>query len=155
MLLEIVKTLILFARLFLNMQPKARSSKNTNARQKIVRAFFFTVGTISLVLGAVGIVLPVLPTTPFLLLALGCFFRSSERMTRWMLHNKYFGKYIRNYKEGKGIPLKTKVIALTILWVTIIYSAFFIIPVLIVQIILVTIATAVTLHLYRLPTYRP
>ena len=133
------------------MQLKSKSSKSTS--QKIVRAFFFTVGTISLILGAIGIVLPVLPTTPFLLLALACYLRSSEKMTYWILHNKYFGKYIRNYKEGKGIPLKTKLVALTILWVTIIYSAFFIIPILIVQIILFVIATAVTIHLFILPTY--
>ena len=128
------------------------TAKETKASQKLVRAFFFVAGTVSLVLGAVGIVLPVLPTTPFLLLALACYLRSSERMTHWMLNNKYFGKYIRNYKEGKGIPLKTKLFALTILWATIVFSTFFIIPMLIVQIILFAVAAAVTIHLARLPT---
>ena len=71
-----------------------------------------------------------------------------------MLDNKYFGKYIKNYREGKGIPLKTKLLALTILWTTIVFSAFFIIPLLIVQIILFAVAVAVTIHLARLPTYR-
>jgi len=136
------------------MPHEPETAKETKASQKLVRAFFFVAGTVSLILGAVGIVLPVLPTTPFLLLALACYLRSSERMTHWMLNNKYFGKYIRNYKEGKGIPLKTKLFALTILWATIVFSAFFIIPILTVQIILFAVAAAVTIHLARLPTCR-
>jgi uncharacterized membrane protein YbaN (DUF454 family) len=135
------------------MQQELETVKETKASQKLVRAFFFVAGTASLVLGAIGIVLPVLPTTPFLLLALACYLRSSERMTHWMLNNKYFGKYIRNYREGKGVPLKTKLFALTILWITIVISAV-LVPILVVQIILFVVATAVTLHLVRLPTYR-
>jgi len=129
-------------------------TNNKTSNSKLVRALFFIAGTITLVLGAVGIVLPVLPTTPFLLLALACYCRSSERMTRWMLNNRYFGKYIRNYTEGKGIPLKTKLFALVILWTTIVISAIFIIPILPAQIVLFVVAAAVTLHLVRLPTYR-
>jgi uncharacterized membrane protein YbaN (DUF454 family) len=121
--------------------------------KKFVRALFFIAGSITLALGAIGIVLPVLPTTPFLLISLACYLRSSEKMTHWMLTNKYFGKYIKNYKEGKGIPLKTKIFAILLLWVTIVYSAFFIVPIWIVQIILFVVAAAVTLHLVRLPTY--
>ena len=136
------------------MSQNSKTALKTSTPKKIVRAFFFITGSISLVLGGIGIVLPILPTTPFLLLALACYLRSSERMTQWMLTNKYFGKYIKNYKEGKGIPLKTKLFALIILWATIVYSAFFIIPIWIIQIILFLIAIAVTLHLIRLPTYR-
>ena len=136
------------------MQLEPQTTNEPKTSQKIVRALFFVAGTITLALGAIGIVLPVLPTTPFLLLALGCYFRSSERMTRWMLTNRYFGKYIRNYKEGKGIPLKTKLFALTVLWIAIGYSALFIIPMLIVQIILFAVAVGVTIHLTRLPTCR-
>ena len=132
-------------------EPKTNNKTSNN---KLVRVLFFIAGTITLVLGAVGIVLPVLPTTPFLLLALACYLRSSERMTSWMLNNRYFGKYIRNYNEGKGIPLKTKLFALTILWTAIVYSAVFVIPLLIAQIILFAVAAAVTIHLVRLPTYR-
>ena len=136
----------------MSLEPK--TAKETRAHQKIVRAFFFVVGTVSLVLGAIGIVLPILPTTPFLLLALACYLRSSDRMTHWILNNKYFGKYIRNYREGKGIPLKTKIFAISVLWISIFFSAFFIIQILIVQIILFVIAAGVTIHLIRLPTYR-
>jgi len=136
------------------MQQETELTKETNTRQKVVRALFFIAGTVSLVLGAIGIVLPILPTTPLLLLALACYCRSSKRMTKWVLTNKYFGSYIRRYKEGKGIPIKTKIIAISTLWITISYSAFFIVNIWIVQLILFTIATAVTIHLIRLPTYR-
>ena len=127
------------------------SSKKSN--NKIVRSFLFIVGTITLILGAIGIVLPILPTTPFLLLSLACYFRSSERMTHWMLNNKYFGKYIKNYKEGKGIPLKTKIFAITFLWITIGY-AIYIVPIWLAQLTMFIIAAAVTIHLIRVPTYR-
>jgi uncharacterized membrane protein YbaN (DUF454 family) len=137
------------------MQQEPEINNENTASQKVVRALFFVAGSVSLALGSIGIVLPVLPTTPFLLLALACYCRSSKRMTRWVLTNKYFGSYIRRYKEGKGIPLKTKIIALAALWITISYSAFFIVNNWwIVQLILFAIAIAVSIHILRLPTYR-
>jgi len=137
------------------MEQESELTKETNTRQKLVRALFFVAGTVSLAIGTIGIVLPILPTTPLLLLALACYCRSSKRMTKWVLTNKYFGSYIRRYKEGKGIPIKTKIIAIAILWVTISYSAFFIVNNWwIVQLILFAIAIAVSIHILRLPTYR-
>jgi len=136
------------------MQQETELTKETNTRQKVVRALFFIAGTVSLVLGTIFIVLPLLPTTPLLLLALACYCRSSKRMTKWVLTNKYFGSYIRRYKEGKGIPIKTKIIAIATLWITISYSALFIIDIWIVQLILFAIAIAVSIHIIRLPTYR-
>ncbi|MDH5690890.1 MAG: YbaN family protein [Candidatus Bathyarchaeota archaeon] len=137
------------------MEQESELTKETNTEQKIVRALFFVAGTVSLAVGTIGIVLPILPTTPLLLLALTCYCRSSKRMTKWVLTNKYFGSYIRRYKEGKGIPIKTKIIALAALWITISYSAFFIVNKWwIVQLILFVIAIAVSIHILRLPTYR-
>jgi len=139
----------------MTMQQETELTKETNTRQKIVRALFFVAGSVSLALGTIGIVLPLLPTTPLLLLALACYCRSSKRMTKWVLSNKYFGSYIRRYKEGKGIPIKTKIVALAALWITISYSAFFIVNIWwIVQLILFAIAIAVSIHIIRLPTYR-
>ena len=135
----------------MNQSYDAPNKKNKN---RLVRSLFFVAGTITLVLGAIGIVLPILPTTPFLLISLACYLRSSERMTHWLLNNKYFGTYLKNYKEGKGIPMKTKLFAITLLWITITISAVVLVPVLAVQIILFVVATAVTVHLVRLPTYR-
>ena len=137
------------------MQQEPEINNENITSQKVVRVLFFVAGSVSLALGSIGIVLPVLPTTPFLLLALACYCRSSKRMTKWVLTNKYFGGYIRRYKEGKGIPLKTKIIALAALWITISYSAFFIVNIWwIVQLILFAIAIAVSIHIIRLPTYR-
>ena len=124
-------------------------------KQKVSRALLITAGTICLALGAVGIFLPILPTTPFLLLAAACYLRSSERMHKWLLGNRWFGEYIKNYQAGRGIPLKTKIIALSILWLAIIYSTFFVVDeILIVQIVLLAIAAGVSIHLIRLPTFR-
>jgi uncharacterized membrane protein YbaN (DUF454 family) len=136
------------------MQQEPEINNENITSQKVVRVLFFVAGSVSLALGSIGIVLPVLPTTPFLLLALACYCRSSKRMTKWVLTNKYFGSYIRRYKEGKGIPIKTKIIAIAILWITISYSAFFIVKIWIVQLILFAIAIAVSIHIIRLPTYR-
>lgn len=128
-------------------------TKNTK-RHRITKAFLIVAGTISLALGAIGIVLPILPTTPFLLLSAACYCRSSDRLYKWLLTNKWFGEYIKNYREGKGVPLKTKIIALTVLWVTITYSAFFFIRILEVQLILFAVAVAVSIHILRLPTFK-
>jgi len=137
------------------MQQEPEINNENITSQKVVRALFFVAGSVSLALGSIGIVLPVLPTTPFLLLALACYCRSSKRMTKWVLTNKYFGSYIRRYKEGKGIPIKTKILALAALWITISYSAFFIVNSWwIVQLILFAIAIAVSVHIIRLSTYR-
>jgi uncharacterized membrane protein YbaN (DUF454 family) len=75
-------------------------------------------------------------------------------MTHWILNNKYFGKYIQTYRQGKGIPLKTKIFAITVLWITIAFSAIFIVSLWIIQLILFVIAAIVTIHLIHLPTYR-
>ena len=124
-------------------------------KQKVVRALLIVAGTVSLALGAIGIFLPILPTTPFLLLAAACYLRSSERMHKWLLSNRWFGEYIRNYQEGKGIPLKTKIVAMTVLWAAILYSAFFVLDeILIAQIALLAIALGVSVHLIRLPTLK-
>ena len=126
-----------------------------NRKQKTIRVLLIVSGTFSLALGTVGIFLPILPTTPFLLLSAACYMRSSQRMHKWLLGNKWFGEYIRNYQEGRGIPFKTKILTLALLWVAIIYSTF--IPLdeaLIAQVVLVLIAFGVSIHLLRLPTLK-
>jgi uncharacterized membrane protein YbaN (DUF454 family) len=105
-----------------------------------------SVGTSCVGLGILGIFLPILPTTPFLLLAATCYARSSERFYNWLLNNRWFGNYIKNYREGKGIPLKVKVLAIALLWVTIGYSIFAV-HILPVRIILILIAIGVTTHI--------
>lgn len=108
----------------------------------LVAAGFLFVG-----LGVVGIFLPLLPTTPFLLLAAACFAHSSERFYRWLLNNKWFGPYVRGYREGRGIPAKVKIFTIALLWVAILSSAAFVVSNLIVRVILVVIAVGVTVHI--------
>ena len=129
--------------------------------RRIVRALWFTAGALCVVLGAIGIVLPLLPSTPFLLAAAACFYKSSPRMHRWLLNNKWFGEYIRNYQEGKGLTMKTKVTALTVLWVTIGFSTVFMLHrllpaqlVLPLQLVMVAVAIAVSAYIIRLPTFK-
>src|SRR3990172_10915598 len=95
-------------------------SKNLRKRL-LLAAGFATSG-----LGILGIFLPVLPTTPFLLIAAACFARSSEKFHRWLLNNRFLGGYIRNYIEGRGMPVKNKVFTLVLFWAGISLSAYLI-----------------------------
>jgi hypothetical protein len=117
-----------------------------------LRVILIVAGTASLSLGILGIVVPILPTTPFLLLAAACYARGSQRFYNWLLNNRCLGTYIRNYIEKKGIPLKVKIFTITLLWTTISISVILISPNLIVQVILVVIATGVTAHVLSLKT---
>jgi len=119
---------------------------------KVKRSFYFASGTICLILGAVGVVLPILPTTPLLLMAAACYYKSSTRMHQWMLNNRWFGNYLRNYAEGKGISVKAKLFTISLLWILISYSALFVVNNLIIQLVLFAIAVGVTIHLIKLPT---
>lgn len=133
----------------------ASASMFPEKKSKIIRGLLIVVGTICLVLGVIGIVLPIVPTTPFLLAAAACYLRSSKRLHQWLLNNKWVGAYIKNYQEGKGIPLKTKIIAISTLWITLLFSAFFVVNHLwFVQVILLVIAVGVSVHILRLPTFR-
>lgn len=116
----------------------------------IIKIILIVIGTISLVLGILGIILPLLPTTPFLLLSAACYIRGSERLYKLLISNKYVGEYIRDYREGRGIPKKTKIYALVLLWSTIGFSVFFVIPLLWVKLLVVTIAGTVTVHIYNI-----
>lgn len=82
------------------------------------------IGILAVVLAVLGVFLPLLPTTPFLLLASACFARSSDRLHHWLLNNKLFGTALRDFEQGKGMPLKAKVTALVLLWASLAFSAF-------------------------------
>lgn len=106
-------------------------------------------------LGIIGIFLPLLPTTPFLLLAAACFVRSSDRAYRWLINHPWFGNYIRNYREHRAIPLRTKVTAIVVLWSTIGFTLLRIAPPWWVSAVLVSVAGTVTIHLLSLRTLTP
>ncbi len=89
------------------------------SRHRSVRYVLLAVGWLSVALGVIGIFVPVLPTTPFLLLAAACFVRSSRRFYHWLVGHKRLGPWIRDYLEGNGIPLKGKVYAIGLMWLSI------------------------------------
>jgi len=133
---------------------KDQLSREEARPSKIKKGLFVVAGTISLGLGLVGIVLPVLPTTPFLLVSAACYYKGSERLHRWMLDNRLFGDYLRNYKEGKGIQPRTKIFTLILLWSVISFSALFMLNNVIIQIILFATAIGVSIHIIALPNLR-
>ena len=118
------------------------------------KRLLMSAGFLSLGLGAAGIFLPVLPTTPFLLLAAACFMRSSDRLHEWMLTNRWFGPYIRNYREHKAVTKRTKTVTLVLLWGTIGYTAFGVVSSWTLRALLLVIAAAVTVHVLRFRTLR-
>ena len=113
---------------------------------RLKRQLLIAIGTICVAIGLVGIFVPVLPTTPFLLLAAACYLRSSQRFYNWLMNNRWFGTYIRNYIEGRGIPLKVKLFTIALLWAAIGMSIWLVAN-LVVTIVLLVIAAAVTLHI--------
>lgn len=82
------------------------------------------IGTICVLLGILGAILPLLPATPFLLLASACYIRSSDRLYRRLTTNRYLGPYILNFREKRGLPLKAKVYSIILLWGSLLFSAY-------------------------------
>ena len=119
-----------------------------------IQITLITAGTLFVGLGILGIFVPVLPTTPFLLLAAACYARSSPRFYDWLLTNRWFGSYIRNYLQGKGISLKIKIMTITLLWLTIGCSVAFAVHVFTIRIILILIAVGVTIHILTVRTLK-
>ncbi|MFC1715481.1 YbaN family protein [Candidatus Poribacteria bacterium] len=111
-----------------------------------------SIGFLSLGLGVLGILLPLLPATPFLLLAAWCFYRSSERFHSWLLNHRVFGRHIRNYTESRAIDSKTRWIAITTLWLSIGFSVYFFWHTVFVPILLFVIASVVSWYILRLRT---
>ncbi len=129
-----------------DMQPIASGPKRT---------LLLVCGTISVGLGVLGIFLPLLPTTPFLLLAAACYARSSRRFYNWLLTNRLCGRYIRNYREGRGIPVRQKAFTIGLLWITISATAIFFMSSWWIRLILLVVAVSVTAHVLRIRTYTP
>lgn len=120
----------------------------------LLRILMVIAGTLFVGLGVLGIFLPLLPTTPFLLLAAACYARGSKRFYDWLLNNRWFGNYIRDYREKKQVPLAVKVGAVSLLWITIILSALLVVHILLVKIALILIAIGVTVHILSIRTLR-
>jgi len=116
-------------------------------RKKWLNRIIFLGGSISLIIGMIGIILPILPTTPFLLITAAAYAKSSKKFYKRLLNNRILGSYIRNYREGKGMPIKVKVITLILLWITIAISLLFMNNLIWIQLILLIVASMVSIHI--------
>lgn len=111
-------------------------------------------GLFSLVLGIVGIFLPVLPTTPLLLLAAALFLRSSKPLYDWLMNHPGLGPYIKNFMVHKSIPLKVKVISISMVWITLLYCAVFVAGHWAARLLFVLLAAGITVHILSYRTMK-
>ena len=119
-----------------------------------MKALYTVIGTISLILGIIGKFLPLLPTTPFLLLTAAMYFRSSPRLYHWLIRQRYLGSYIRNFREHKAIPLHAKIVSVSLIWITLSYCAIWITPYIWARILFLIIATGTTRHILSYKTLK-
>lgn len=127
-------------------------SGSQKALSKPVRTLLTIAGTVCVALAMIGVLLPVFPTTVFLLLAAAAYARSSERFYTWLITNRVFGDYIRNYREGRGIALRHKLLTMLLLWATIGTSAVFFVDTYWVKLILLAVACGVSIHIITIKT---
>lgn len=118
---------------------------------KLTRILFLIGGSLSLIIGIIGIFVPLLPTTVFLLIAAYCYFRSSEKLYYWLINHKYLGAYISNYRKYKAMPKKAKISAISLLWITIAISAI-LVDILWVRLILLFVALSITAYILSIKT---
>ena len=126
-----------------------------NLPSPLRRAVYFSVGTVGVVLGVIGIFVPLWPTTCFLLLSGWCFARSSSRAERWLHENRLFGRYVRDYREHGVVSRRVRTISVATMWAFMAVSAVLLQERLWAVALLVLIGVAVTAHLYTLPTRAP
>lgn len=131
---------------------KISESNNTHT-SKPKKILLIIAGTFFVGIGIIGIFIPILPTTPFILIAAALYARSSQKFYKWIINNKVFGRYIKNYREGKGIPLIIKISTIALLWITIGCSALFAVEILFIRIIMILIALGVTVHIACIKTF--
>jgi uncharacterized membrane protein YbaN (DUF454 family) len=120
-------------------------------KNKALRILLIMVGWLSVVLGVIGIFLPILPTTPFLLLAAACFVRTSPKFYQWLVGHPKLGKYLAYYLEGKGIPFKAKVYTIALMTISMSVTAY-LVPITAVRILLPLVGVLVALYIVRQPT---
>lgn len=115
--------------------------------KSVVKSILVGIGTLSVFLGVIGLFLPIMPTTPFLLLAGACYMRSSEKHHKRLIENKWLGPYLRDYYENKGIPLHAKILSIFFLWISLTVSMVFFAKFLWARLIMIVVGLGVTAFL--------
>lgn len=118
----------------------------------ILRVILLTVGSLALLIGTLGIVVPGIPTTPFILIAAACYIRSSERLYRWLITNRFFGPVITTWRENRGLTLQTKIVTFLLVWGLLGGAALFLVESIFMRGLLIGLAMVKTLVLLRLRT---
>jgi uncharacterized membrane protein YbaN (DUF454 family) len=121
-------------------------------RSRWMRAFYIAAGSIALALGVAGIFLPLLPTTPFVLLAAACYARGSSRFHGWLLANRTFGPMIREWQEHRSIPYRTKLTAVALMSLTLGVSIVFFVEPVWLKLALAAMGVVLGVWLYRMPS---
>ena len=120
-----------------------------------MRIFLIIVGSVSLVLGILGTFLPMLPTTPFLLLSAAAWVKASPSLYEWLVNHRVFGEYIRNFREYRAIPLRVKIISVSLVWLTIGYCIFAVVDEWWwAQVLMALLATAISWHILSFKTLK-
>lgn len=128
---------------------------HNHVKSDLLRWILICIGWISIAGGIVGLLLPLVPTVPFLLLAALCFSRSSQRFHSWLVDHKHLGPLVRDYLTHGRIALRAKVMAIATIWISVPASTFLLIEIVWVRVLLMATATAVTLYLLVIPTVAP
>ncbi len=136
-------------------RPKHRLHEPQTYLDHAARLMLIAAGLICVGLGALGILLPGLPTTPFLLLAAYCFARSSEHFHNWLLNHRWFGSYVRNFESGRGMTRPAKATTLLVMWLSFGFTIVLFVPVVWGQVSMFLLAVTVSVYIMRLPTPAP
>jgi uncharacterized membrane protein YbaN (DUF454 family) len=131
---------------------KKNIRRNSAELPEFYRYLYIMSGVLFVAIGVIGIFLPILPTTIFLILASACFVKSSPRANEWLRNHKILGAYIKNYQDKSGLTIKAKVFNVALLWIMILSSAYFFTEELFIRLLLLAIAIGVTIHLLMVKT---
>jgi uncharacterized membrane protein YbaN (DUF454 family) len=117
-----------------------------------VRVFLVIAGSVFVVLGVIGAFMPVLPTTPFLLLAAACYARASTRFYNFLLNNRTFGPTIREWQRHRSIPWRTKIYSIALMTLTLSSSIIFFVRDPRLQVALTAFGVLLAIYMYRIPS---
>ena len=131
---------------------KERVQQKDLEQLSLYRVLYFISGIFLVIIGIIGIFLPLLPTTIFLILASGCFVKVSPKANEWLYNHKILGVYLKNYRDKSGLTVKAKMINILLLWFMISISVYFFTEEFLLRLLLLMIAIGVTIHLLMIKT---
>lgn len=134
------------------MEPIKYTPHAPRPRTSLVRWLLVFIGTLALSVGAIGVLVPGLPTTPFVLIAGACYIRSSARLYHWLITNRIFGPVLATWQAERGMTWRTKIITLALVWIMLGSAALFLVESLFMRLVLLSIAGTKTVVLAYIRT---